>query len=410
MNPQPLPDAQGASVPEANLQALVGLLDGSADSSDVICRQALMAAMTMTGSPQGLVICFQNRQIQAVYQAKGPDGCRRLTGCEGQPYPDDSQDAILAAVDQQRPLIFNRFDHECPYSIGLPVGAGGWDRCLLAPAPGQEGTTVVVIVSNRANDYGEEAAIFVTAIARALLLRLRLVDLHVAQSRVSLVLRNAGVIAHDLRNVLATIGGTLELMDRNGPNQGANHNYRELAVHSVQSAAVIVDSIRNLGGRPGTAFSTVDVGVFLQQRQPLYQHLLGSDLPLTIHLDERESCVLADASRLEQVFINLLNNSRDALAAGGGVTIRLAAGCTATDANGAPVPMVEVTVTDSGPGMSESSRRKCLHPYQTTKADRGGTGLGLFIVQEAMEVHGGSVQIASTPGVGTVVTLRFRRI
>jgi len=105
-----------------NLQTLVDLLDGSADGSDISCHQALTAATTMTGSPQGSVVIVQGRRIQAVYQGNKPDDFRRLTDCDGKAYFGGVYDALFAAVDQQRPLIFNSFHHECPDAAGLPHG------------------------------------------------------------------------------------------------------------------------------------------------------------------------------------------------------------------------------------------------------------------------------------------------
>ena len=104
----------------------------------------------------------------------------------------------------------------------------------------------------------------------------------------------------------------------------------------------------------------------------------------------------ADAGQLEQVILNLAVNARDAMPAGGQLTIATA---TARDGNGRSV--VRLRITDSGAGMSEEVRARIFEPFFTTKEVGRGTGLGLSIVYGIVEQSGGTIRVESAPGRGT---------
>lgn len=105
----------------------------------------------------------------------------------------------------------------------------------------------------------------------------------------------------------------------------------------------------------------------------------------------------ANAGEIVSALVNLIVNSIDALTDGGTITLRTGEG------HGAG-PWVQVA--DDGPGMSPELAQRVFEPFFTTKGDRG-TGLGLAMVQVCMERHGGSVELDTTPGKGTAITLRF---
>ena len=114
---------------------------------------------------------------------------------------------------------------------------------------------------------------------------------------------------------------------------------------------------------------------------------LATDLPL----------VLGAQSEIREALTNLVFNAVDAMPQGGVLTLR-------TRNNGADRVCVEIS--DTGVGMDEETRRRCLEPFFTTKGERG-TGLGLAMVYGVMQRHGGDLEIDSHPGVGTTVRLTF---
>jgi CheY-like chemotaxis protein len=111
--------------------------------------------------------------------------------------------------------------------------------------------------------------------------------------------------------------------------------------------------------------------------------------------------VLVAEGEIREALTNLVFNALDAMPAGG--TLGFA---TREGVNGEGLPSVMLEVSDSGIGMDEPTRRRCLEPFFTTKGDRG-TGLGLAMVYGMLQRHGGSIEIDSAPGRGTTMRLVF---
>jgi len=123
--------------------------------------------------------------------------------------------------------------------------------------------------------------------------------------------------------------------------------------------------------------------------------------------------VRADPAHLEQVIVNLVLNARDALAAGGTLTIETSERHMTAPARGAatrPGLYVVLSVTDSGTGMDEDTRARLFEPFFTTKEAAHGSGLGLAIVHGIVKSTGGSIRVSSEPGAGTSVRLFFPRL
>ena len=111
--------------------------------------------------------------------------------------------------------------------------------------------------------------------------------------------------------------------------------------------------------------------------------------------------LLADAAELREMLTNLIFNAVDALPEGGRITLR-----TALEEEHDGERALRLEVADTGVGMSEETRRRCLEPFFTTKGTRG-TGLGLAMVYGTVQRHSGSIELASTPGAGTRFALRL---
>jgi two-component system, NtrC family, sensor kinase len=107
--------------------------------------------------------------------------------------------------------------------------------------------------------------------------------------------------------------------------------------------------------------------------------------------------VLADEGQLRQVFLNLLRNSREAMPDGGRLTV----------STRGLEREVEITLQDTGRGMTEAVRQRLFEPFFSTK--EGGTGLGLSVSQQILQAHGGTLACQSEPGQGTTFVLRLPR-
>jgi hypothetical protein len=116
-----------------------------------------------------------------------------------------------------------------------------------------------------------------------------------------------------------------------------------------------------------------------------------------LELDPNLPMIRGNAGKLQQVFLNLLLNGRDAMDSGGALTVQ-------TASSGAGV---RAEVRDTGPGIPQELLNRIFDPFFTTKATRRGTGLGLSITYGIVEEHGGQIVADSRPGEGAVFRLEF---
>src|SRR5438093_295420 len=212
----------------------------------------------------------------------------------------------------------------------------------------------------------------------------------------------AATIAHELGTPLNSVLGYTQLLLREDlPAEQAS----KLAVIESQVQRMI-ETIRSVLGRtrdreigrgpvalaPLAAEALALVATRLAGREIALRRELAPDLPP----------VPGDAAALRQVLINLLANAIDATEPPGTIVV----GARVLSPNGRG-PQMEITVSDSGHGMSEEEVRRVFEPFYTTKAPGRGTGLGLAIVDHIVRAHGGQVVIESSPGGGTTMRVRL---
>jgi PAS domain S-box-containing protein len=157
----------------------------------------------------------------------------------------------------------------------------------------------------------------------------------------------------------------------------------------------------------------LDLNQVIESVETMFRRILGEDVALVHHLARDLGLTLVDRSQIEQVIMNLVVNARDAMPAGGTLTIEtenveLDAHHAALHRDMTPGSHVLVTVTDSGCGMSAETQGRIFEPFYTTKASTG-TGLGLSTVYGIVKQSGGNVCVASQPGHGTTFEIYLPR-
>jgi CheY-like chemotaxis protein len=145
------------------------------------------------------------------------------------------------------------------------------------------------------------------------------------------------------------------------------------------------------------------------------RRLIGEDIELTLVTTAEDACVKVDPGQLEQVLVNLVVNSRDAMPNGGGIILKTSCIEQRTPvihANGfvRPGDWVVISVTDCGCGMSPDVMSHMFEPFFTTKGPGKGTGLGLSTVYGIVKQSGGHVLAESTPGMGTTFRVYLPRV
>ncbi|MES2609167.1 MAG: ATP-binding protein [Pseudomonadota bacterium] len=218
--------------------------------------------------------------------------------------------------------------------------------------------------------------------------------------------RLTGGVAHDFNNALMVISNNLHLLRRTAPDVGTRQ---------IDSMARAVKSATNLT-RQLLAFSRrqplVAEHVVLQDKLPpikdLITPVLGSQVQLEVQVDPATAPVVLDMAELELSLLNLSINARDAMPKGGMLTVH-ARNATESEAGQGMPEMVVIDVADTGSGIAPELLDKVFEPFFTTKAVGEGTGLGLSQVYGMCQRAGGRVQIASTLGSGTRISLFLPR-
>jgi hypothetical protein len=204
--------------------------------------------------------------------------------------------------------------------------------------------------------------------------------------------RLAGGIAHDFNNLLTAISGYSEFLV-GGTSDAKLRRYAEEIKRASDRAAALTGQLLAFSRRQVLQPRILDLNATVGDMDMMLRRLIGEDVELVTMLGTDLAPVRADPTQLEQVIINLAVNARDAMPHGGSVTIE-----TSNIVEG-DTAFVELRMTDTGVGMTESERRQLFDPFFTTK--EGGTGLGLATVYGIVEQSGGRIEVESAPGHGS---------
>jgi PAS domain S-box-containing protein len=213
----------------------------------------------------------------------------------------------------------------------------------------------------------------------------------------SLGLLAAGV-AHEVNTPLAVISNYSQMLARQLPADDPRHKLVEKIVKQTFRASEIVNNLLNFSRTGGAEFTEVNLNSVVEETLSLVSHpLRTARVSIIKTLAEQLPPVLGSPNRLQQVFLNLFLNARDAMPNGGMLEVRTSAN------NGA----VEVEVSDTGVGISPEFVNRIFDPFFTTKGTNRGTGLGLSVSYGIIKEHAGKIDVRSTAGKGTSFRLEF---
>ena len=204
----------------------------------------------------------------------------------------------------------------------------------------------------------------------------------------------AAGIAHDLNNVLTVVLGGAELLKINATEDVARR--ADLLGNAAGTGAGLLRQLMAFVRGNVETSGSLDVGEVVQDLRPLLAQLAGEGIAVNVHIGPGDLRVSGLAAGMDQVLLNLVSNSRDAMDRPVGVIdidIR-------QDGD-----RVVMTVKDDGVGMDEDTREKAAEPLFTTKKEGLGTGLGLSVVTKQVEALAGSMSIHSEVGMGTAVAV-----
>lgn len=211
-----------------------------------------------------------------------------------------------------------------------------------------------------------------------------------------------GGIAHDFNNHLAIIQGSLEILEGQ-PLCPVGRRGLVDAQGAVDRGAQLIGQLLAFARRQPLEQEMLDLGQVVSQLSGLLGRSLGGGVVTETEIPAKPCRLRGNRGQLENVLLNLAINARDAMPAGGRLVFRVVP-VPAGDGSRVP-PRVLLEVEDSGIGMSEDIRARAAQPFFTTRADSGGSGLGLSLAQGFARQCGGTLAIDSEPGRGTRVRL-----
>lgn len=210
----------------------------------------------------------------------------------------------------------------------------------------------------------------------------------------------AAGVAHEVNTPLAVISTYAQMLAKQVHGDEAKTKLLDKIARQTFRASEIVNSLLNFSRTSSTEFEEMDINRVIRETVSLLEHQLQkARVHVELKLDEELPQMKGNFGKLQQVFLNLFLNARDAMTDQGGGALTIA-----TSATGSTV---RVEVRDSGPGIDQDHLARIFDPFFTTKGAKKGTGLGLSVSYGIVEEHGGMIEADSRPGEGARFRLEF---
>ncbi len=331
----------------------------------------------------------------------------------------------FAPVLEGTTVIVNRPEENrwqgCACSVCAPALA------TFAGIPLKIGTTIIGVLSvaNRDGGYLKEDILEMDNYAQtcALAIGSAKAELDRKQAREQLrqaqkmeaIGQLAGGIAHDFNNLLTVINGYSTLLLQKIKANDPMCKDVEQILNAGERASTLIRQLLAFGRRQMLEPRLLNINTLVASLHKILCRLIGENITLSTHLAVDVGLVKADPSQIEQIIMNLVINSRDALESGGVITVETAnrhLDATFVRQNGGSEPgdFVMIIVRDTGMGMSEEVIGRIFEPFFTTKGQGYGTGLGLATVYGIVKQSNGYIQVQSEVGMGTEFRVFLPRV
>ena len=261
----------------------------------------------------------------------------------------------------------------------------------------RNGTLIPIFINSGAIEYGEQR--FIQQICVDISDRKRLEDQLIQSEKMAAIGQLAAGIAHEIRNPLGIIMNVL--YDLSEIVEGGNPEVREdlqIAKEEMDRVQAIINNLLEFSRESKVDREPVDVNDLLRKTLVLMnKHLQSSDVRVLADFTDIGLCS-ANQNALRQIFLNLITNAVQAMPHGGELHIRTAS---------APGNRMRLEFQDTGVGVPEHQLKDIFNPFFTTKSPGQGTGLGLSVVHSVVRRYHGTIQVRSTPNLGTTFTIEL---
>jgi CheY-like chemotaxis protein len=217
---------------------------------------------------------------------------------------------------------------------------------------------------------------------------------------------SAGV-AHDFNNDLTAIMGAAQLLKRELPEVAEGRELADDILHAAKHSAELTRQLLAYARKAQMQKAPTDLHALITEALSLLRHSVGPNFRITVDLGAANAVIVADAALMQSAILNLFVNAADAMPDGGTLTVRTASLTQRDEAGGPDEPGVLVEIRDTGHGIEHAVLPEIFNPFFTTKPAGKGTGLGLAAVAGTIKAHGGTIDVRSDVGMGTVFSIRL---
>ncbi len=222
--------------------------------------------------------------------------------------------------------------------------------------------------------------------------------------------RMAGGIAHDFKNILTAVGGSVELAKEVVDADHPAAEDLQAAEQAVDHGQRLVGQLLDVARSKETQTEYVDLNAFLSETVNFLSSVALAGTKLELQVDPELGGVMMSRGELTRVLMNLVINAREAMPQGGTIQIRASAAPRTPRLSPVGSPSeVQISVVDQGHGIPQDVLEHIFEPFFTTKAEHGGSGLGLATIYSIVHNAGGQVEVESHVGRGTSFHIRLPR-
>lgn len=224
----------------------------------------------------------------------------------------------------------------------------------------------------------------------------------------------AGGVAHDYNNILNVVVGHSDLLKRKMSEDDPRRQSVDAILSAARRGADLTRQLLAFARKEIVSPKVIDVNSSVDSIRNMLHRIIGENLRLVFLPGKNLWNIRIDPTQFDQLLINLATNARDAIEDVGTITIRTS-NTTITEENApartrlSPGEYVTVSLEDNGKGMDARTMRRIFEPFFTTKPKGHGTGLGLSTVYGILKQNGGSIEVKSEPGKGSVFTIYVPR-
>jgi PAS domain S-box-containing protein len=327
-------------------------------------------------------------------------------------------------------VVYEPDVRETPFSFAQRLGTAGLHSLVAAPLVVESKIFGVLLVARRGlGAFSSGDCEFLRQLSEHVALAAHQVQLHTAlqgaydelrqsqqiilqQERLRALGQMASGVAHDINNAISPIALYTESILEREPNLSERaRDQLRIVQRAIEDVAQTVAKMREFyRPRDGADLQPIELNPLIEQalqstraRWHDMPQERGAVIDARAELDPEAPLVVGSQSDIRDALTNLIFNAVDAMPEGGRLTVRTRRAGAAPEGG----ERVDLEVSDTGFGMDEETKRRCLEPFFTTKGERG-TGMGLAMVYGMARRHGAELEIESAPGAGTTVRLRLR--